>query len=84
MVHPAQPEALLQALSNQLGVKPQELEARARQQRFTYAATMAAVSSVCSCDACKLLRETVGNVVEDALKELPRPAAPVQAVPIEG
>jgi len=84
MVQQAQPEALLRALSSQLGVNPQELEARARQQRFTYAATMAAVQSGCTCDACKLLRETVGNVVDDALKELPPAAKPVQAVPVEG
>lgn len=84
MVQQAQPDQLLRALSSQLGVNPQELETRARQSRLGYAATMAAVRSNCGCDACKLLRQTVDSLVEDAMKEITPPPRSVQAEPVEG
>ena len=85
MVHQAQPDQLLRALSSQLGVNPQELEERARQSRLGYAATMAAIHDGCACDACRLLRAAADKVVTDALKEItPPPVGAPLAAPIEG
>lgn len=78
----AQPDQILRVLSSQLGVSPQDLEERARQSRLSLAATMAALQDRCSCNACQLLRQTAGKLVQDALKEVtpPPPAAATQPI----
>ena len=83
MVHQAQPDQILRALSSQLGVSPAELETRARQSKLGYAATMAAIQDGCTCRACRLLRRTCDGLVEDAMKEIAPPPAPVQAMAVQ-
>lgn len=82
MVQQAQLGPLLQALSNQLGVSPEDMEERVRQSRLSLAATMAAVQDRCPCNACQLLRQAAGKIVQDALKEIvpPTPAIPAESV----
>jgi hypothetical protein len=75
MVQQAQLGPLVQALSSQLGINPQELEERGRQSRLTMAATVAAARSNCACDACQLLRQFSDKLVSDALHEV-SPGAP--------
>ena len=71
MVQQAQPAALLQRLSQELGLDKQEFEARARQSKLGYAAQIAAVRSGCNCEACRLLRATVDGLVDEAMREVP-------------
>jgi hypothetical protein len=70
MVQPAQLGPLVQALSSQLGISPQDLEERGRQSRLTMAATVAAARSNCDCEACRLLRQFSDKLVGDALREV--------------
>jgi isopentenyldiphosphate isomerase len=84
MVQQAQPAALIRRLSQELGVSPQELEERARQSRLGYAAQVAALQDGCGCRACRLLRQSLDGLVDEAMKEIATPPPPVLAVPVEG
>jgi len=84
MVQRAQPAAILQRLSQELGINPQELEERARQSRLAQAAQVAALQDGCNCRACKLMRQSLDRLVDDAMNEIAPPPAPVQVVPVEG
>jgi hypothetical protein len=69
MVNQAQPQALLRALSQQMGLSPQEIEGRAHDAKVGLAATMAALQDGCDCRACKLLRTTSNKLIDDAMTE---------------
>lgn len=70
MVNPALANQLLQQLAGQVPVSSDDLEARARQGRLTFAATIAASRSDCQCEPCQLLRKALDGLLADARKDI--------------
>ena len=59
-------------LGQALGAGPadnSELEARAKQGRLTFAATVGALRNGCTCEPCVLLRQAVDLLLADTKKE---------------
>lgn len=53
---------------------PQGTEGRMKQGQLTFAATMAAVTGSCACQACKLLRKAIAVMTEELTQELEQDA----------
>jgi hypothetical protein len=83
MVQQAQPAALLHTLLRESGLSQQDLEQRARQSKLGYAAQVAALQDGCDCRACRLLRQTVDSLVDEAMKEIAPPPARVPGELVE-
>jgi len=84
MVQQQQAEQLLRALTGQAQSTPSDLEARTTQSRLTFAATIIAGRSNCSCEPCLLLRRALDTLLGDAMKEVSVESKPAPAELVEG
>jgi hypothetical protein len=59
----------MEQLMGNSGAANTGMETRAKQGRLSFAATMFAVKAGCDCGACKLLRQAMDEVTNEAFKE---------------
>mgnify|MGYP001591424517 FL=1 len=70
MMDPRQLQALASRLASGAVAPDADMDTRVRQGRLSFAATIAALRSACSCEACQYLRMAIDIMLADAKKEL--------------
>lgn len=81
MVNPALAQHLAEAAAAGSGGLKSDLEGRARQSRLTFAATIEAMKSGCTCQPCQWLRQAVDMLLEDVRTEVKDDASRVDPPP---